>query len=62
MIEDSFSLGAEPSLSNTGLFYLTVSHLVHLCLLIFVRKIQPHTILLDNGVKKIKHSQSKFKT
>lgn len=52
MIGDSFSLGAEPSLSNTGLFYLTVSHLVHVCLLIFVRKIQPLTILLDNGVKK----------
>lgn len=52
MIQDPFSLGAEPSLSNIGLCCLTVSYLVHVCLFIFVRRIQPLTRILGDGVEK----------
>lgn len=56
MIQDPFSLGAEPSLSNRGLFYLTVSYLIHMCLLTFAKKIPPLTRILGDAAEKIKHS------
>lgn len=57
MIQDPFSLGVEPNISNIGLCCLTVSYLVHMCLFIFVRRIQPLTRILSDGVgKKMKYN------
>lgn len=52
MIQDPFSLGVEPNLSNIGLCCLTLSYLVHVCLFIFVRRIQPLSRILGDGVEK----------
>lgn len=58
MCQDPFSLGAQPSLSNTGLWHLAVSYLVHVYLLLSVSGIELLTIILGGGVlkKKRKHS------